>query len=88
MLHYKTKQVDLVDVYLKGVWHVIFDFMFFLESVSPGSMTTPLGPFRIFLKIREDILEWMFITGVNDTGNKLFSGVNDTGDKFICWHRR
>jgi hypothetical protein len=21
----------------------------------------------------------MFITGVNDTGNKLFSGVNDTG---------
>ncbi len=25
----------------------------------------------------------MFITGVNDTGNKLFSGVNDTGEKFI-----
>jgi hypothetical protein len=25
----------------------------------------------------------MFITGVNDTGEKLFSGVNDTGKKFI-----
>jgi hypothetical protein len=25
----------------------------------------------------------MFITGVNDTGHKLFSGVNDTGEKLI-----
>ena len=25
----------------------------------------------------------MFITGVNDTGNKLFSSFNDTGEKFI-----
>ncbi len=25
----------------------------------------------------------MFITGVNDTGDKLFSGVNDTGEKFM-----
>ncbi len=25
----------------------------------------------------------MFITGVNDTGQKLFSGVNDTGEKFM-----
>ncbi len=47
-------------------------------------MSTPLGPFRIFSKIREDILEWLCITGVNDTGNKLFTGVNDTGDKFIA----
>ncbi len=46
-------------------------------------MSTPLGPFRIFSKIREDILKWMFITSVNDTGDKLFTGVNDTGDKFI-----
>jgi hypothetical protein len=23
----------------------------------------------------------MFITGVNDTGDKVFTGVNDTGDK-------
>jgi hypothetical protein len=26
----------------------------------------------------------MFISGVNDTGEKLFSGVNDTGKKFIA----
>jgi hypothetical protein len=26
----------------------------------------------------------MFITGVNATGDKLFSGVNDTGEKFIA----
>jgi hypothetical protein len=26
----------------------------------------------------------MFITGVNDTGEKLFSGVNNTGEKFIA----
>jgi hypothetical protein len=26
----------------------------------------------------------MFITGVNNTGNKLFSGVKDTGEKFIA----
>jgi hypothetical protein len=25
----------------------------------------------------------MFITGVNDTGDKLFTGVNDTGDKIL-----
>jgi hypothetical protein len=26
----------------------------------------------------------MFITGVNNTGDKLFTGVNDTGDEFIA----
>jgi hypothetical protein len=25
----------------------------------------------------------MFISGVNDTGHKLFGGVNDSADKFI-----
>jgi hypothetical protein len=25
----------------------------------------------------------MFIAGVNDTSEKLFSSVNDTGDKFL-----
>jgi hypothetical protein len=25
----------------------------------------------------------MFITGVNDTGDKLFSGVNDTGENLF-----
>jgi hypothetical protein len=25
----------------------------------------------------------MFVAGVTDTGEKLFSGVNDTGEKFL-----
>jgi hypothetical protein len=52
--------------------------------VSPKPISIPLGPFRIFSKIRGDIPELMFIAGVNDTGEKLFSGVNDTGEKFIA----
>ncbi len=43
----------------------------------------PLRQFWIFSKIRGDIRELMFITGVNDTGEKLFTGVNDTADKFF-----
>ncbi len=51
--------------------------VFFHESVSPRPPSIPLGPFG-------DICELMFITGVNDTGEKLFSGVNDTSEKFIA----
>jgi hypothetical protein len=35
--------------------HEIFDFRFFYESVSPKPLSIPLGPFRIFSKIRGDI---------------------------------
>ncbi len=52
--------------------------------MSPRPPSITLEPFWIFLKIRGDIREFMFITGDNDTGNKLFSGVNDTGEKFIA----
>jgi len=55
---------------LKGVWHEIFDISFFHKSVSPGPLSIPLGPFQIFSKIRGDIREWMFISVVNDTGEK------------------
>ncbi len=73
-----------VPVWLKGVWHEIFDFRFFHESVSPRPQSIPLGPFWIFSKICGDIHEWIFIADVNDTGDKLFSGVNDTSEKFIA----
>ncbi len=69
---------------LKGVWHEIFDLSFFHESVSPGPLSNPLGSFQFFSQIRRDNREWMFISGVNDTGDKLFSGVNNTGEKFIA----
>ncbi len=73
-----------IATYLKGVWHEIFDFIFFHESVSPRPPSIPLEPFWIFSKLRGDIRKLLFITGVNDTGDKLFSGVNDTGEKFIA----
>ncbi len=38
----------------------------------------------MFSKIRRDIREWIFIAGINDAGDKLFSSVNDTGEKFIA----
>jgi hypothetical protein len=38
----------------------------------------------MFSKIHGDIRELLLITGVNDTGNKLFISVNDTGEKFIA----
>jgi hypothetical protein len=41
---------------LKGQGHEIFCFWFFYESVSPQPpQSVPLGPFRIFPKIRGDI---------------------------------
>ncbi len=55
---------------LKGQCHEIFCFWFFLESVSRKPLIIPLGPFRIFSKIRWDIRSSRFATGVNDTGGK------------------
>jgi hypothetical protein len=75
----------LTENMLKGIYHRLItkqihdpspltrDFMtwdFFHKSVYPGPLSIPLGPFRIFSKIRGDIREWMFISGVNDTGEK------------------
>jgi hypothetical protein len=40
-----------------------------------------MGPFRIFTKICRDIRNFVFITGVVDTGDKPFTGVEDTGNK-------
>jgi hypothetical protein len=44
----------------------------------------PPGPQVFHWSHFEFFPELLFITGVNDTGNKLFSGVNDTGEKFIA----
>jgi hypothetical protein len=41
-----------------------------------------MGPFQIFMKIRQDIHNFWFIASVViDTGDTLFTGANDTGDK-------
>ncbi len=40
--------------------------VFFYKSVSPQPQSIPLGPFRIFSKIRGDIRKSRCTTGVND----------------------
>jgi hypothetical protein len=54
------------------------------ESVSPQPQSSPLGPFRIFSKIRGDIRKSRRTTGINDTGGKFATGINDTGGKFAA----
>ena len=51
------------------------------EAPSPKPLSIPLGPFRIFSKIRGDTRSSRLTTGVSDTGGKFASGVNDTGGK-------
>jgi hypothetical protein len=41
-----------------------------------------LKPISVFSKIREDILNKMFTSVVNNTGGKVTTGVIDTGSKF------
>ncbi len=53
-----------------------------MNQCPPGPQV--LEPFWIFSKIRGDIRELLFITGVNNTSDKLFSSVNDTGEKVIA----
>jgi hypothetical protein len=54
----------------KGTVSRDFCFWFFHESVSPKPLIIPLGPFRMFSKIRGDIRSSWFATGVVDTGGK------------------
>jgi hypothetical protein len=65
----------------------LFDSGFFDESVSPQPQSIPLGPFRIFSKIRGDIRESRCTTGINDTGGKIAAGINETGGKFLFQFR-
>ncbi len=60
----------VISNHLKGVWQEIFNFKFFHGSVSPGPLSISLGPFQIFFKNSRRFREWMFISVVNDTGNK------------------
>ncbi len=59
--------------------------VFFMNQCPPGPKVFHWSLFfEFFQKFRGNIRELMFITGVVDTGDKLFSGVNDTGEKFIA----
>jgi hypothetical protein len=56
--------------------------VFFHQSVSLQPQSIPLGPFRIFLKIRGDICKSKGTTGINDTGSKFATVINDTEANF------
>jgi hypothetical protein len=47
-----------------------FASAFFLNQFPPKPLIIPLGPFRIYSKIRGDIRSSRFATGVNNTGGK------------------
>jgi hypothetical protein len=55
--------------------------VFFVNQCPPGPQVFHWSHLEFFRKFARELL---FITGVNDTGNKLFSSVNDTGAKFIA----
>ncbi len=42
-----------INKFLKGQCHEIFDFRIFPESVSPRSLSIPLGHFKFFQKLAE-----------------------------------
>ncbi|MFO0001890.1 MAG: hypothetical protein ACK559_12245, partial [bacterium] len=58
--------------------------VFFMNQCPPGPQVFHWSHIEFFRKICGDIRELLFITGVNDTGNKLFSGVNNTGEKIFA----
>ncbi len=67
--------------YLNGVWHEIFDFRFFHESVSPGPLNMPV---QIFTKILGDMQKYKLITEVIDIGEK-WKTVEKERFFIFCW---
>ncbi len=47
-------------------------------------LSIPLGPIRIFSRIRGDIRSSRLTTGINDTGGEFATGVNDTDGKIAA----
>jgi hypothetical protein len=70
---------------LKGVWHKIFAFRFFSKISVPRALEYPLMTISNFSKIRGDIREWMFISGVNDTGEKREKFWDKIFKIFLLW---
>ena len=71
----RLRRPEKSPIYILQLWQLPTSMASLFSSPARN-----LSPVTIFSKIRGDIHELMFITGVNDTGEKLFSGVNDTGE--------
>jgi hypothetical protein len=83
----RDKQLIQKKLFLKHVFVIginLYRLKRSLYSGSPGPLSIPLGPLQVFSKIRGDIRELMFISGVNDTGEKKNNAI-----KFFffifCW---
>jgi hypothetical protein len=73
---------SIPKIRFKGSLTRDFRLQVFFMNQCPSGWGIPLEPF--FSKICRDIRKLMFITGVLDTGDKLFSGVKVTGEKVIA----
>ncbi len=62
-----------------GVWHEIFNLTFFSWISFPWAP----GAISNFYENSQKYSQFVFIAGINDTGDKLFTGVNDTGEKLL-----
>jgi hypothetical protein len=55
-----------------------------MNQFLPGLLRISLGPIQnCFTKIHGDIRTFVFITGVNDTGDRLFTGVTNNDTKLL-----
>jgi hypothetical protein len=70
---------------LKGQCHEIFFFWFSSRISFPQALIIPLGPFRIFSKIREDIRSSRFAAGVVDTGGQMEKIFNQKNFYDFLW---
>ncbi len=77
--HQRQQKMEFIKVILKGVWHEIFEFRFFHESVSHW----PRLSYCHFEFLRK-FAEIFTILCVVDTDGKLFTGVNDTSAIYYC----
>jgi hypothetical protein len=76
-----VEDLKLSGIFLfKGslTWH--FRLQVFYELVSHRPPSIPLGLFQFYENLW-DICNFVFIAGINGTGDKLFTGVNGAGDK-------
>jgi hypothetical protein len=66
----RTMSLKSLEDVLKGPDTRFSTSGFLYKSMFPGPLIITLGSSQIFSKIRGDNRELMFISGVNDTGDK------------------
>ncbi len=68
------------DLGLKGVWHDIFNFMFFYESMTPAINLLPVS----LTPAIDSFHRFSVFDVVVDNGDKFIAGDNNTSDKFTA----